>query len=136
MYLHVPTGYFSTDLGFSDFRTYINRPATSWIDDYFDWAAIPSCCKYFPANNSFCPHSDNDICENCTIDKNSWDRPDVQSFSKFLPYFLEDSPDEKCSKAGHAAYSDVLTIIYIFVFLPMFLILYVLFRLFRSKIIQ
>lgn len=88
------------------FRTYINRPSTSWIDDYFDWTAISSCCKYFPSNNSFCPHSI-DICDSCTIIKNNWGRPNAQSFSKFLPYFLQDSPDKQCSKAGHAAYSDV-----------------------------
>jgi len=90
------------------FRTFINRPSTSWIDDYFDWADISGCCKYFPSNSSFCPHSDrNDVCDNCIINKNNWNRPDTESFSKFLPYFLQDSPDKDCSKAGHAAYSDV-----------------------------
>uniref|UniRef100_A0A2S2R9A3 Niemann-Pick C1 protein n=1 Tax=Sipha flava TaxID=143950 RepID=A0A2S2R9A3_9HEMI len=88
--------------------TYINRPSTSWIDDFFDWAALPNCCKYYPSNNSFCPHG-NDTCVSCTIDKNNLDRPNVQSFSKFLPYFLEDSPDQQCSKAGHAAYSDAVS---------------------------
>lgn len=38
-------------------KTYIARPASSWIDDYFDWSALPSCCAYFPNNGSFCPHS-------------------------------------------------------------------------------
>lgn len=89
------------------FRTYINRPSTSWIDDYFDWTALSSCCKYFPSNNSFCPHGNEINCESCNIIKNDWDRPNVQSFSKYLPYFLQDSPDKQCSKAGHAAYSDV-----------------------------
>lgn len=90
------------------FRTYINRPSTSWIDDYFDWADLSSCCKYYSTNNSFCPHSISDTyCKSCTIVKNNWNRPDVQSFSKFLSYFLQDNPDDKCSKAGHAAYSDV-----------------------------
>lgn len=97
------------------FRTFINRPSTSWIDDYFDWADMSGCCKYFPSNNSFCPHSDpNDMCDNCIINKNYWNRPDTRSFSKFLPYFLQDNPDKDCSKAGHAAYSDVnLNTIYI-----------------------
>lgn len=90
------------------FRTYINRPSSSWIDDYFDWANIRGCCKYFPANGSFCPHGDrNEICLECDIVKNDWNRPDAKSFSTFLPYFLQDNPDKDCSKAGHAAYSDV-----------------------------
>lgn len=37
-------------------HTYIARPASSWIDDYFDWSSSSSCCKYFPNNGSFCPH--------------------------------------------------------------------------------
>ncbi|XP_015376879.1 PREDICTED: Niemann-Pick C1 protein, partial [Diuraphis noxia] len=88
--------------------TYINRPSTSWIDDYFDWTALSSCCKV-TQNNSFCPHS-NDDCTSCNIIKNEWGRPNVQDFAKFLPYFLKDNPDEKCSKAGHAAYSDAISL--------------------------
>ncbi|XP_060875869.1 NPC intracellular cholesterol transporter 1 homolog 1b-like isoform X2 [Metopolophium dirhodum] len=90
--------------------TYINRPSTSWIDDYFDWSSLSSCCKV-TQNNSFCPHSSEYInnCTSCNIIKNDWGRPDVQHFAKFLPYFLQDSPDQKCSKAGHAAYSDAIS---------------------------
>lgn len=36
--------------------TYIARPPSSWIDDFFDWTGSSSCCKYFPNNGSFCPH--------------------------------------------------------------------------------
>ncbi|XP_017854983.2 NPC intracellular cholesterol transporter 1 isoform X2 [Drosophila busckii] len=36
--------------------TYIARPASSWIDDYFDWSLSTGCCKYNPSNGSFCPH--------------------------------------------------------------------------------
>lgn len=38
-------------------KTYIARPASSWIDDYFDWSASSGCCRYFPNNGSFCPHT-------------------------------------------------------------------------------
>ncbi|VVC27074.1 Hypothetical protein CINCED_3A006385 [Cinara cedri] len=89
--------------------SYINRPSTSWIDDYFDWTALSSCCKYFPSNNSFCPHSD-EKCVSCNITKNHLNRPNAQSFSKYLPYFLQDNPDIQCSKAGHAAYSDAVSL--------------------------
>lgn len=37
--------------------TYIARPASSWLDDYFDWSSSASCCKYFSNNGSFCPHN-------------------------------------------------------------------------------
>lgn len=37
--------------------TYIARPPSSWIDDYFDWSQSMDCCKYFANNGSFCPHS-------------------------------------------------------------------------------
>lgn len=94
------------------FRTYINRPSTSWIDDYFDWAALPSCCQMLQTDtleNSFCSHNDEiNNCTSCNITKNDLGRPNVQHFSEFLPYFLQDSPDQTCSKAGHAAYSDVI----------------------------
>lgn len=26
-------------------RTYIAKPASSWLDDYIDWAGIENCCK-------------------------------------------------------------------------------------------
>lgn len=37
--------------------TFIARPATSWLDDYFDWSGASACCRYFQNNGSFCPHS-------------------------------------------------------------------------------
>lgn len=37
--------------------TYIARPPSSWIDDYFDWSQSSSCCQYFANNASFCPHT-------------------------------------------------------------------------------
>jgi Niemann-Pick C1 protein len=32
-------------------------------------------------------------------------RPTVETFNKFIPFFLSDLPDENCAKAGRAAYS-------------------------------
>lgn len=39
------------------YRSYIAKPASSWLDDYFDWSVLPSCCKVSKTNDSFCPHS-------------------------------------------------------------------------------
>ncbi|XP_013101655.2 NPC intracellular cholesterol transporter 1 isoform X3 [Stomoxys calcitrans] len=83
--------------------TYIARPASSWIDDYFDWSQASSCCKYHADTGGFCPHQ-NSSCETCTINRNSLHRPDEKDFGKYLPFFLQDNPDDYCAKAGHAAY--------------------------------
>ncbi|XP_044315818.1 NPC intracellular cholesterol transporter 1 isoform X1 [Drosophila rhopaloa] len=85
-------------------QTYIARPASSWIDDYFDWAAAASsCCKYKKDTGDFCPHQDTS-CLKCNITKNSLQRPVEKEFEKYLPFFLKDNPDDQCAKAGHAAY--------------------------------
>lgn len=31
-------------------------------------------------------------------------RPNASSFERYLPFFLQDNPDEECAKGGHAAY--------------------------------
>ncbi|XP_073978633.1 Niemann-Pick type C-1a isoform X3 [Rhodnius prolixus] len=85
--------------------TFIARPSSSWVDDYFDWSSIKECCKYFPGNESYCPH-DNPSCSNCDIGYDNYTgRPDPVSFSKYLPFFLDDNPTYSCAKGGHAAYS-------------------------------
>lgn len=85
--------------------SFIARPSSSWLDDYFDWVASDSsCCRYFKSNDSFCPHSDTD-CEKCSIPKTSINRPTTPAFEKYLPFFLQDNPDDSCVKGGHAAYS-------------------------------
>lgn len=33
--------------------TYIARPASSWIDDYFDWSQLENCCKQSKFNSKF-----------------------------------------------------------------------------------
>ncbi|KAL9926013.1 NPC intracellular cholesterol transporter 1 isoform X3 [Glossina fuscipes] len=84
-------------------KTYIARPASSWIDDFFDWSQATSCCKYRPENGGFCPHTDT-TCNTCVIKRNKLQRPDKEDFGKYLPFFLQDNPDDSCAKAGHAAY--------------------------------
>lgn len=39
-------------------RTRIATPSSSWLDDYFDWLMVSSCCKTY-TNGSFCPSSGN-----------------------------------------------------------------------------
>ncbi|EFN66499.1 Niemann-Pick C1 protein [Camponotus floridanus] len=84
-------------------RTYIAKPASSWMDDYIDWSGLPGCCRYFPTNNSFCPHTDRQ-CRSCNITLNKYNRPMPMDFDKYVSFFLQDNPDETCAKGGHAAY--------------------------------
>ncbi|XP_059616891.1 NPC intracellular cholesterol transporter 1 isoform X3 [Phlebotomus argentipes] len=92
--------------------SYIARPASSWLDDYFDWSASPSCCRSFPNNGSFCPHSSYG-CQSCQIVMDpDLHRPNATGFSKYLPFFLQDNPDDVCAKAGHAAYGHAVNYAY------------------------
>lgn len=88
--------------------SYLSKAASSWIDDYLDWSTISGCCRYFANNQSFCPHN-NGWCKKCEIiiDQNI-SRPNEMSFKKYIPYFVNDVPDENCAKAGRAAYFDAL----------------------------
>lgn len=38
-------------------------------------------------------------------------RPTVETFRKYIPYFLSDLPDENCAKAGRAAYAPAMNYI-------------------------
>ncbi|KAK2584243.1 hypothetical protein KPH14_006655 [Odynerus spinipes] len=85
--------------------TYIAKPASSWLDDYMDWSQLKGCCKYFTANDSFCPHSVfSNTCDACNITLNAYKRPVPMDFEKYVSFFLEDNPDVSCAKGGHAAY--------------------------------
>ncbi|XP_056644165.1 NPC intracellular cholesterol transporter 1-like isoform X3 [Diorhabda sublineata] len=88
--------------------TYIARPASSWVDDFFDWAESPSCCKY-DSNHSFCPNDDSD-CDSCNIRFDSKQhRPIPDDFSRYVSFFLRDNPTTTCPKGGHAAYGQGVT---------------------------
>ncbi|GLG97656.1 hypothetical protein R5R35_004762 [Gryllus longicercus] len=85
--------------------SFIARPSSSWLDDYFDWSAS-ACCQYYAQNGSFCP---NDFinCAKCSIGKDEvTKRPNITSFKKYLTFFLKDNPTTSCSKGGHGAYGQ------------------------------
>ncbi|KAK2576131.1 hypothetical protein KPH14_007462 [Odynerus spinipes] len=96
--------------------SYLSKSASSWIDDYFDWSTIPTCCRYFPSNNSFCPHDETlgkGSCKLCNIKINETNsRPDETHFRKYIPYFVSDIPDENCAKAGRPSYLDAINYYY------------------------
>ncbi|CAH0588864.1 unnamed protein product [Chrysodeixis includens] len=88
-------------------ETYISQPPNSWLDDFFDWASLPDCCKYFPTNSSFCPSENGAPCKACNIKLEGEEkRPNALDFERYVPFFLQDNPsDTSCVKGGHAAYS-------------------------------
>ncbi|KOX74661.1 Niemann-Pick C1 protein [Melipona quadrifasciata] len=87
--------------------SYLSKAASSWMDDYIDWSKISTCCKYFQSNQSFCPHT-NFMCDPCNIHIDEDHRPDMNSFRKYISYFVQDIPDPTCAKSGRAAYLDAL----------------------------
>lgn len=91
-------------------RTYIAKPAASWIDDYIDWANSDKCCWEHRETGEFCPSSDPLVsrdCDQCNL-KIKLNGSSIQGemFEKYFDYFLRDNPSEDCAKAGHAAYGE------------------------------
>ncbi|KAK3578412.1 hypothetical protein CHS0354_035612 [Potamilus streckersoni] len=95
--------------------TYISQPASSWIDDYFDWltpGGSPTCCRYDADTRKFCPSTDkNDTCYPCQLNNFSKGRPSSEDFAKYLTWFLGDNPGLTCGKGGHAAYASAVELI-------------------------
>ncbi|XP_068081512.1 NPC intracellular cholesterol transporter 1 homolog 1b isoform X2 [Anabrus simplex] len=77
-------------------KTYLARPASSWLDDYYDWITLPSCCMAstynYPCESVACPCSEKT-------------RPNATIFSTYIKHFLNSNPTPQCPKGGHAAYA-------------------------------
>ncbi|EEC13272.1 Niemann-Pick type C1 domain-containing protein, putative [Ixodes scapularis] len=87
--------------------TTISQPAQSWLDDYISWSGTQDCCRMNATTKQFCPRHENTTgCVSCLSDQKTMSRPLGETFSRFLPDFLDDVPDPKCPKGGHAAYSN------------------------------
>ena len=89
------------------YASQIALPPFSWIDDYLDWIdPSTTCCRTFP-DGSFCPANDKTSknCSQCIPRKQAGMRPLEEQFRQFLPWFLNDNPNEDCAKGGHAAYN-------------------------------
>lgn len=86
-------------------RSYIATPASSWIDDFFDWSNATACCK-MKKNYTFCPHTDSS-CSPCIKNPLSGKRPMPEDFRRYISFFLHDNPDSDCAKAGHPSYGAV-----------------------------
>ncbi|XP_050509728.1 NPC intracellular cholesterol transporter 1-like isoform X1 [Diabrotica virgifera virgifera] len=86
--------------------SYIARPSSSWVDDYFDWADSKPCCKFNKTDHSFCSHTEYG-CQSCNIKFGGKEhRPLPEEFSRHVSFFLRDNPTISCPKGGHAAYGQ------------------------------
>lgn len=83
--------------------SYLARPASSWLDDYFDWTTLESCCSAssIPGTSPACSATATD----------GVIRPTTEEFEKYLPGFLHSNPGPQCPKGGHAAYAQGLNYI-------------------------
>ncbi|XP_031627932.1 NPC intracellular cholesterol transporter 1 homolog 1b [Contarinia nasturtii] len=99
--------------------TKLAKPPSSFIDDYFDWLSVETCCK-IDQDNQFCPSdSTNRSCRECTrgfdeeYDLLGVKRPNVETFEQFLvKFFLKDIPTANCAKAGKPSYANAVNISY------------------------
>nr|XP_015827693.2 NPC1-like intracellular cholesterol transporter 1 [Nothobranchius furzeri] len=92
-------------------RSYLAIPANSWVDDFIDWLNPGSkCCRLYtfgPNNGNFCPANISGLlCRDNCMEKPVGGvlRPTETEFNRFLPHFLGNRPDLKCSKGGLGAY--------------------------------
>lgn len=87
-------------------RTFIAKPASSWIDDYISWIENPNCCKYNKTDHGFCPSTveSTALCDQCKI--NNRQEISDEDFHHYIGWFLKDNPTESCAKGGHAAYGN------------------------------
>ncbi|KAJ7371490.1 NPC intracellular cholesterol transporter 1 [Desmophyllum pertusum] len=51
---------------------------------------------------------DDPMCFPCMNISQKGERPTPKQFDKFLPFYLKDNPETKCTKGGHAAYGGAL----------------------------
>ncbi|CAH8572285.1 unnamed protein product [Heterobilharzia americana] len=109
------TGCFNTSLlqRISSASTYANSswiasPASSWLDDYFDWIdpnGAPLCCRIYKTNKTFCPPNITDSdCITCPVNLING-RPSDTDFKYYLRDFLSENPGPNCPKGGKAAYN-------------------------------
>ncbi|KAJ9578621.1 hypothetical protein L9F63_005111, partial [Diploptera punctata] len=88
---------YSASLYSSD--TYLARPASSWIDDYFDWSTLQDCCQVTNPVDGLTKECSSTVSKGII-------RPTVEEFEDHLPAFLVSNPGKKCPKGGHASYAD------------------------------
>ncbi|CAD7700022.1 unnamed protein product [Ostreobium quekettii] len=91
---------------------HLESSAASWIDDFMLWISpqLKHGCHLDPQTGEQCLAVEGEYangCEKCiTGGFPAGSRPNVSEFQRLLPWFLSTLPNENCSQAGAAAYSD------------------------------
>ncbi|XP_075063346.1 NPC1-like intracellular cholesterol transporter 1 [Mixophyes fleayi] len=87
-------------------RSYVAVPASSWVDDFIDWLNPSSDCCRLLLNGTFCSSTSTvpGCIRRCMRTPTGPLRPTLEEFEKYLPLFLGDYPNLKCSKGGLGAY--------------------------------
>lgn len=92
--------------------SYIESPAASWIDDYFQWLNPDlDCCFETIETHKLC-YSDSPGCQKCWKDK-EWEfdmtgLPTEEEFSHYLNLWLK-APSSECPLGGEAAYGNAIS---------------------------
>lgn len=91
-------------------QTRIAQIGTTWLDDYYDWLrhrGSTPCCRLYENTTQFCStNSPSDSQCHACMSSSSQDNIDERDFNQFLPFFLNDNPNIKCPKGGHAAHGN------------------------------
>jgi Niemann-Pick C1 protein len=103
----------ANQLGFAALRpdeTRIAQIGTSWLDDYYDWLrhrGTTPCCRWNNVTGDFCSSNTlaNARCHVCTRGTTRESLNEAE-FGNFLDFFLNDNPNHKCAKGGHAAHGS------------------------------
>ncbi|MCO5565319.1 hypothetical protein L7F22_018992 [Adiantum nelumboides] len=100
--------------------SFIAEPASSWIDDFFQWLnpTLESCCRVKNSDpTQFCKPSDSeDDCQPCFANRTpAWNitldgMPEGEEFMRYLHQWLISPTDAQCPLGGQAAYSASLAI--------------------------
>ena len=103
----------ANQLGFASLHpsdTRVAQIGTTWLDDYYDWLrhrGTTPCCRLYNSTGEFCSTNAPSYakCHLCTRGTTRESLTESE-FQQFLPYFLQDNPNLKCAKGGHAAHGS------------------------------
>jgi len=90
-------------------KSYIKSLPSIWLDNYIEYLRGEKCCFVNKTDDTQClPSSVTDDCALCLQTYGDAEResirPTPEEFNKYLPFFLQQYPDEKCPKAGRAQF--------------------------------
>lgn len=95
--------------------TYIKTKPISWVDSYIEYLDSGSCCYRLNSTSMITQYHHNGTDRQCLNDFSSsdcvrcWSKeewPTGNEFNRYVPFFLSQSPNQKCMKAGLGQFDD------------------------------